>query len=64
MSDHVHTTECDRLGGPCHNRGHRCGIPHPTETADSRQVTCGRLDEHAGEHDAFGAGMRRVRWSA
>lgn len=65
MSDHVHSTACDgHRGSPCYSRGQRCGVPHQAVIADDRQVTCGRLDGHIGEHGGFGPGMRRVRWSA
>lgn len=60
MSGHVHDYECSKSGGACHDRGNRCNTPHP----DIKALACARLDDHAGEHDAFRPGMRRIRWGA
>ncbi|ORL38287.1 hypothetical protein A6I87_02550 [Prescottella equi] len=59
MTEHVHSFECTKSGGPCNSMGARCNAPHP----DRQDLKCARLDGHVGDHDSFGLAMKRVHWN-
>jgi len=59
MTDHIHNTECTKLGHPCHGRGVPCKKSHPTQP----DLNCAKLAGHGPNHEGWGNAMKRIEWT-